>query len=171
MAMKKITDRNNDNTPLLYKNEFDAIYGIINAHKKRAMKAVHNEALNMVWEVGAFVSNKLKQAAWGDNVVRMLADYIRTKNPQTKVWGYRTIYKMVQFYDTYSNDNFIQMVNHYGMQNYLKENVPIELAQIKKTDLCKSNLHKSKKMNLCNFNLHKFRVYCSLQVGPITRLL
>ena len=72
----------------------------------------------------------------------MLAEYIHTKNPKAKGWSYRTIYKMVQLYETYSTDNFKVLVENYGMQNYLPGKgikkipanedtiVPIELAQI-----------------------------------------
>ena len=125
MAKKKI-DKDNmptvvetGNNPLAYKDEFDTICGIISAHKKRAMYAVHNESLNMLWEVGAYVSDRLKKAIWGDGVVRMLAEYIHTRSPKAKGWSYSTIYRMVKFYDTYSSESFIQTVNHYGMQNYL----------------------------------------------------
>lgn len=125
MAKKK-TDKGNlptvvetGNNPLAYKEEFDTICGIISAHKKRAMYAVHNESLRMIWEVGAYVSDRLKKAAWGDGVVRMLADYIRTKSPKAKGWSYSTIYRMVRFYETYSSDGFTQIVSSYGMQNYL----------------------------------------------------
>ena len=130
-----------DNNPLAYRDEFETIYGIISSHRNRAMKAVNNESLLMLWEVGAFVSDRLKRAVWGDGVVRMLADYIRTKSPKAKGWSYSTIYRMVRFYDTYSSEEFRQTVNHYGMQNYLsgternellptnEKNVPIKLAQ------------------------------------------
>jgi hypothetical protein len=104
---------------LAYKEEFDTICGIIFAHKKRAMYAVHNESLNMLWEVGAYVYDRLKKAAWGDGVVRMLADYIRTKSPKAKGWSYSTIYRMVRFYEMYSSDSFTQTVSRYGMQDYL----------------------------------------------------
>ena len=129
------------NNPLIYKSEFETIYDIIANHKRRAMNVMHNESLLMLWEVGAFVSDRLKRAVWGDGVVRMLADYIRTRNPQAKGWSYRTIYKMVQFYETYSSVEFTQTVNRYGMQNYLAgteqkklsskngEIVPIRLTQ------------------------------------------
>lgn len=72
----------------------------------------------------------------------MLAEYIHTKSPKAKGWSYRTIYKMVQFYDTYSSEEFENVVSHYGMQNILSlidKNmlpmnesaiVPIESAQI-----------------------------------------
>lgn len=123
---------------MVYRTEFENIYDIISFHKKRAMKAVHNESLLMLWEVGGYVSSRLKQSAWGDGVVRMLADYIRTRSPKAKGWSYRTLYKMVQFYDTYSTASFNSLVEHYGMQHYLadsspnkaSENVPIELAQL-----------------------------------------
>ena len=121
MNMDKKID-NKDNVNLLqHREEFETVYGIISAHKKRAMNAMHNESLNMLWEVGAYVSDRLKKAAWGDGVVRMLAEYIHTKSPKAKGWSYSTIYRMVKFYDTYSSESFIQTVNHYGMQNYLSD--------------------------------------------------
>ena len=131
---------------LNHKEEFETVYGIISAHKKRAMNAMHNESLNMLWEVGAYVSDRLKKAAWGDGVVRMLAEYIHTRSPKAKGWSYSTIYRMVKFYDTYSSESFIQAVNHYGMQNYLlgskskdlpsseESIVSIELTQISMND-------------------------------------
>ena len=90
MANKKIDKGNiptvvdTGKSPLAYKDEFDTIYCIISAHKERAMYAVHNESLNMLWEVGAYVSDRLKKAVWGDGVVRMLAEYIHTRSPKAK---------------------------------------------------------------------------------------
>lgn len=115
------------NNPMEYKSEFEEIYGIIAYHRRRAMSAMHNESLLMVWEVGAYVSNQIKVAAWGAGVVRLLADYIRTRSPQAKGWSYRTIYKMVQFYETYSSEGFTQTISHYGMQNYLTCTEPKEI--------------------------------------------
>ena len=125
MAKKKTAKRDlqtvveTDNNPLTYRDEFETIYDIISAHKNRALRAVHNESLRMLWEVGAFVSDRLKRAVWGDGVVRMLADYIRTRNPKAKGWSYSTIYRMVRFYEMYSSDGFTQTVSRYGMQDYL----------------------------------------------------
>ena len=134
---------NKDNSNLLqHREEFETVYGIISAHKKRAMNAMHNESLNMLWEVGAYVSDRLKKAVWGDGVVRMLAEYIHTRSPKAKGWSYRTIYKMVQFYETYSSQGFNEIVHHYGMQHYQSKSdqpkipdekktiVPFEMAQI-----------------------------------------
>ena len=131
-----------------YRADFEKIFDIISFHKNRAMKVIHNESLLMVWEVGGYISNRLKQSAWGDSVVRILADYIRMRNPKAKGWSYRTLYKMVQFYDTYSSDSFKSLVEHYDMQQYLSESsrrdlseiVPIQLAQLSENEFVPTQL-------------------------------
>lgn len=127
---------------MVHREEFETVYSIITTHTNRVMSTIHNESLKMLWDVGAYVSNRINNASWGDGIVRMLAEYIHTRNPQAKGWSYRTIYKMVQFYEAYSSDGFREIVNHYGMQNYLLDVgkkeltanknaiVPIQLAQI-----------------------------------------
>ena len=140
--MSTIEHKSMNKSPMKYKSDFDTVYNIIAAHRERVVRVLNNESMVMVWEVGGYVSNRLKSAAWGDGVVRMLAEYIHTKNSKVKGWSYRTIYKMVQFYETYSAGSFIELVKQYGMQHFLPGNsgmklpsnentiVPIELAQI-----------------------------------------
>ena len=153
------------NNSLAYKGDFETIFGIISSHKNRAMRTVHNESLLMIWEVGAFVSDRLKKAVWGDGVVRMLADYIRTRNPKAKGWSYSTIYRMVKFYEMYSSDGFTQTVSRYGMQNYLSETeqkklpfkdgelVPIELAQRRKDKIVSIGLTQKGKDKIMPFEM------------------
>ncbi len=83
----------------------------------------------MVWKVGGYVSNKLKSSAWGDGVVRQLAEYIHTQDPAVRGWSYRTIYKMVQLYDTYSTTSFASLLAETDMKAY-KHVVPFETAQM-----------------------------------------
>ena len=112
--MKKSKENNTDkNSSLAFRDDFEAVYGIIATHRNRVTDGINNESLLMVWEVGGFVSTKLKSSAWGDGVVRMLADYIHTRNPKAKGWSYRTLYKMVQLYETYAATSFVEITNHY----------------------------------------------------------
>ena len=133
----------NENTPEVVKpqlmQDFQQVYGMILSHRKRAAAAVDNEMLLMIWEVGGYVSLKLKSAAWGDGVVRQLSDYIRTQDPTSKGWSYRTIYKMVQLYEAYSRNEFTELVSHMNVSEFARpqlpagtksEFVPIEMAQI-----------------------------------------
>ena len=118
-----------DNSPLKYKGEFEAVYSIIAAHRERVVRVVNNESMAMVWKVGGYVSNKLKSSTWGDGVVRQLAEYIHTQDPAARGWSYRTIYKMVQLYDTYSTSSFATLLAETDMKAY-KDIVPFETAQM-----------------------------------------
>ena len=121
---KKNTNENRSITA--YKGDFEAIYGIIASHRDRVVKQVNGESVMMVWKVGGFVSGKLKTSAWGSGVVRQLAEYIHTQDPTVRGWSYRTIYKMVQFYETYSSPAFIELIGKVKSQQI----VPFEMAQI-----------------------------------------
>ena len=114
---------------LVHREEFETVYDIIATHRKRVLRTVNNESMAMVWEVGGYVSYKLKTSAWGDGVVRQLSDCIRIKDPTVRGWSYRTIYKMVQLYETYSSASFSELIEHTSMSAY-GHIVPFETAQI-----------------------------------------
>ena len=119
-------------------NDFNQIFEIINYHRQRVSKTVDDESLRMIWEVGGYVSKKLKASEWGSNIVRQLSEYIRTQDPTIKGWSYRTIYKMVQFYEVYSSTSFKNLLQTTKLVQFTKlelpskakDFVPFETAQI-----------------------------------------
>ena len=120
-------------------NDFQEVYGLIQSHRKRVAETVDNESLKMLWEVGGYVSRKLKSSAWGEGVVTQLSEFIRTQSPSSRGWSYRTIYKMVQLYDTYSRTEFCELVSRMKVggparlqpgSSDKEQIVPIEMAQI-----------------------------------------
>lgn len=121
--------------------DFETVFGIISAHRNRTVQRVNGESVMMVWEVGGFVSDRLKTARWGSGVVRQLAEFIHTQDPTVRGWSYRTIYKMVQFYETYSTKAFSDLITKVkpdflslGMTpDSFGSFVPIQLAQIAST--------------------------------------
>ena len=120
------------NKPIVtYKTDFETIYGMIAAHRDRVVQQINGETVMMVWEVGGFVSGKLKSSAWGSGVVRQLAEYIHTQDPTVRGWSYRTIYKMVQFYETYSSPAFVELIGKVKPKI-----VPFQTAQIPKVLFC-----------------------------------
>ena len=114
---------------LNHREEFETVCSIIATHRERVVRVVNNESMSMVWEVGGYVSHKLKTSAWGDGVIRQLSDYVRTKNPAARGWSYRTLYKMVQLYDTYTTASFSALIEETDMTKY-GDIVPFEMAQI-----------------------------------------
>lgn len=57
--------------------EFQQVQGIISLHRSKALQTVNNENLLTAWEVGAFVSARLRDSAWGSKTVKQLSEYLR----------------------------------------------------------------------------------------------
>lgn len=121
-------NKRNDKTALVHKDEFELVYHIISMHRNKVVQVVNNESLNMMWEIGGFISHQIKTANWGDGIVRQLAEFIHTQDPTARGWSYRTIYKMAQFYDTYTTESFSMLLSQADLSSF-KEIVPFQTAQ------------------------------------------
>ena len=124
----------------LYANDFASVLQIIESNRSQAVQVINHASVLTAWQVGAYVSDKIKNAAWGAKVVQQLAEYIHTQNPTLKGWSKVTIYRMVQFYETYSSVEFIKLLVHLKLQKQIvssemtqlpdKEIVSFEMTQI-----------------------------------------
>lgn len=118
--------------------DFFHIYSIIDIHRKRAFQEINNNSLMIAWNVGGYVSAKIKSSEWGSKVVTELSEYLRTKDPNLKGYSRRSIYKMVQFYETYSTKEFTALVDKLKIQEncFLPQSsdvnsiMPFQMAQI-----------------------------------------
>ncbi len=68
----------------LNKNElsqiFEPIIKIIENLRWDTFKAVNRELINMYWDIGNFVSEKVSVSEWGKSVVKELYIFIQRKN-------------------------------------------------------------------------------------------
>ena len=115
-----------ENIILSQEQQFDEVINIILQHQSRASRAVNEETLLMAWNVGGYVSHKLKSEEWGSKVVAQLSEYIRTKQPKLKGYSRSSVYNMVLFYEEYSSEKFLSTASHY----LSKEFVQTKTAQI-----------------------------------------
>ena len=120
---------------LSQEQQFDEVINIILQHQGRASRAVNEEMLLMAWNVGGYVSNKLKTEEWGSKVVTQLSEYIRTKQPKLKGYSRSSIYNMVLFYEEYSSERFLSTASQY----LSKEFVQPKTAQINNPSLSQTN--------------------------------
>ena len=79
--------------------QFSELLSMINYHRSLACRAVNEQQLLMAWNVGAYVSTKLKTEQWGSKVVTQFVEYMRTHAPEQKGFSHRSIYYMVMFYE------------------------------------------------------------------------
>ena len=91
--------------------DFANILSIIQDYRSKAVQTINHASVMTAWHVGAYVSNKIKNAQWGSKVVQQLAEYIHTQDPTLKGWSKVTIYRMVKLYDTYSSQQFVSYID------------------------------------------------------------
>ena len=100
--------------------EFEIVNNIIEWHWNRAVGLANAESLMTYWAVGAFVSERLKQAQWGSKTVEALCDYIKSRNPKRRGFGRRHIYNMVSFYDTYTSPEFQSISERLRLHEFVQ---------------------------------------------------
>ncbi|MDH2998467.1 hypothetical protein A1D22_10690 [Pasteurellaceae bacterium LFhippo2] len=88
-------------------SQFLDVVEMIQTSRSNAIRAVNAELVNLYWNVGAYVSHKLKQSEWGDKTVSELAKFIKETYPDIKGFERRNIYRMIQFYDSYAFGEFV----------------------------------------------------------------
>ena len=115
----------------LMQQEFAVVDSIITAHTNAAIAKLNAESLQIRWEIGAFVSARLKSSAWGDHVVSELADYFVRMNPKRRGYGKRNLYNMVRFYDTYSTPEYQQLVEQLQLSEFMQS----QTAQIQAEEI------------------------------------
>ena len=82
-------------------NRFTEIIKLIEQSRSNAIRAVNRELINLYWLIGANVSNKIDSSEWGDSVVKEMANYIKTNEPNLKGFSDKNIWRMKQFYEVY----------------------------------------------------------------------
>lgn len=97
--IKKITKHQHD--------QFSEVVRLIQTARERAYTAVNTFLIDLYWEVGQYISNKINNAEWGDSIIPELAKYIANTQPGIRGFTRPNLFRMRQFYETYSDDEII----------------------------------------------------------------
>lgn len=81
--------------------QFDEIVEMILSAKKKAIQAVNSEMLELYWNVGKYLSEKLESSDWGEKTVKKLANFVSKNHPELKGFGVTNLYRMRQFHESY----------------------------------------------------------------------
>ncbi|WP_426810469.1 YhcG family protein [Pseudomonas sp. WOUb67] len=85
-------------------DRFEEVLGLIRDARQRAVMAVNTQLIDLYWQVGAYISNKLERAEWGDSVVSQLAAHLALSQPGLRGFTRPNLFRMRQFYEVYRND-------------------------------------------------------------------
>lgn len=94
-------------TNLIHNKEFEQILSLVQNARNRIFSKANTELILLYFNVGKIVSEKVNNGNWGDNTVQELADFIAAKQPELNGFNRRGLYRMKQFYETYTNPQFV----------------------------------------------------------------
>lgn len=83
------------------------IINVIETYRKRAFQKVNEELITMYYEIGKYLSRKVKEEKWGSKVIENISKSIKSKYPTLKGFEKRGLYRMIQFYETYSENEIV----------------------------------------------------------------
>ncbi len=89
---------------MLNNPEFEEIIQLIEHSKQTALSMVNTSLIELYWQVGAYISQKLSSASWGEGVVDQLAAYLARTQPGLRGFTRPNLFRMRQFYETYQDD-------------------------------------------------------------------
>ncbi|GAB6012076.1 PDDEXK nuclease domain-containing protein [Viscerimonas tarda] len=84
--------------------EFTDIIRLIKQSQWNAIKSVNTELINLYWNIGQYISDRVAQSDWGQSVVKELADYLSRTEPNLKGFSDKNLWRMRQFYETYKEN-------------------------------------------------------------------
>ena len=85
----------------------DNLIRIIEDSRYNALKKVNEELIKMYWNVGEYLSKESSSASFGDAYIDSVVKEIQSAFPGIKGFTRRGLYRMKQFYETYSGDEFV----------------------------------------------------------------
>ena len=85
-------------------DNFLEVYDLIVQAKQRAVLSVNYELINLYWNVGQYINNKVSSENWGKGIVSNLSDFIRQKDTQIKGFSPQNMWRMKQFFETYETN-------------------------------------------------------------------
>ena len=81
--------------------DFDVVLGLITAARARAFAAVNTTVIDLYWQIGEHISQRVASNRWGERTVEALAEYIQKRQPNARGYSARNLWRMMQFYETY----------------------------------------------------------------------
>lgn len=87
----------------MIQEQFTDIIQLIKQSRSKAILAVNSEMINLYWNIGQYIHNRIETAQWGKSVVKELADFLQKSEPDLKGFSDANLWRMRQFYEIYKD--------------------------------------------------------------------
>lgn len=83
---------------------FSELLQHIRQARQKVLAQANTVLIDLYWQLGKTISEKVESEAWGKGVVTELAKYIAQNDPESKGFSDKNLWRMKQFYETYHRD-------------------------------------------------------------------
>ncbi len=102
-------------------DNYSEIVKIIQSARERAFYKVNEELIGMYFQIGKYVFENSRNAAYGDAYVEGLAEFFAKNYPELKGFTRRGLYRMRQFYELYGEDEKVSaLLTQLSWTNHLQ---------------------------------------------------
>lgn len=85
----------------MLETQFADVISLIKNARAVALKTVNSTLINLYWNIGEYIHNRVKNAEWGQSVVKQLAEFLSKNEPDLKGFSDKNLWRMKQFYESY----------------------------------------------------------------------
>ena len=82
--------------------DFDAVVNLIDAARSKALSSANTILIELYWEIGRYLSQKINNDGWGQATVQQLAEHVLRKRGSSKGFSAQNLWRMRQVFDAYS---------------------------------------------------------------------
>jgi predicted nuclease of restriction endonuclease-like (RecB) superfamily len=105
---------------MIIEKQFAEIRTLIQKAKNNAFHAVNVHLIDLYWEIGKYISEKIKNSEWGEGIVNNLSDYLKRTEPEMKGFSTQNLWRMKQFYEIYfQNEKLSALLRELNWTNNL----------------------------------------------------
>ncbi|MFP5438817.1 MAG: YhcG family protein [Bacteroidia bacterium] len=87
--------------------EFEEVASIIKIARSNTIKNINRALIELYWNIGGYIQEKITSSQWGQSVVEDLGQYLNNRHPDLKGFSGSNLWRMRQFYSTYRSDEFL----------------------------------------------------------------
>ena len=127
-------------TPAEMEHDFQQVHDIVVFHRAEVARKVNAEMLQMAWEIGQYISVRIKSAGWGAKVVDELSEYLQLQEPDSRGFGRRNLYNMVEFYDKYSTPEFQEIIRSLSDSIFIQQKTQSEIVQMPSAQIARPEI-------------------------------
>jgi hypothetical protein len=91
--------------------EFNELLEIYEKAKTKADYTVNKIVVDTYWEIGKYLSEKVKTEGWGKAIVKEFSDFMQKRHAESNGFSASNMWRMKQFYETYKKNEKLAILS------------------------------------------------------------